>query len=146
MSSTVFLVGTILVISAPTTKEVPKKGADTPTIVGTWRLDKMTIAGMEMPIKDLAFEFTADGKLIRVDARGADEGKNTYKIDSTKTPGELDWLMEGKKEQTIKGIFAVDGDTLTICLEDGYKGVRPDKFESPAGSKRMLWTLRRTSK
>lgn len=148
MNSAIAFAGLVLGIAAPGTKEEPKKkDADPPTIVGTWKLQKMTAFGMELPGKDLAFEFTADGKFIRRDARGGESVSN-YTVDPQKTPSEMDWRMvrKGKEEQPIRGIYSVDGDTLTICFEDGFDSARPDKFEAPAGTKRMLWTLTRATK
>ena len=55
-------------------------------------------------------------------------------------------MIEGKKEQTIKGIYKIDGDKLTICVEDDYAGTRPNAFVSPPRTKRMIWTLTRTKK
>jgi hypothetical protein len=55
-------------------------------------------------------------------------------------------MMDGKKEQTLKAIYRIDGDALTICVTDGFDGERPDKFESRVGTKRMLWTLTRTTR
>ena len=62
----------VLGLAAPKPKEVPKKGIKPEPIVGMWKLEKMTAAGMQLPAKDLTFEFKADGKMVRHDARGPD--------------------------------------------------------------------------
>ena len=67
-------------------------------------------------------------------------------MDQTKEPWELDWAMEGKAEQTLKFIFRIEKDTLTLCFTDGFDSKRPAKFESVAGTKTMLWMLNRVAK
>jgi hypothetical protein len=48
---------------------------------------------------------------------------------------------------TLRGIYKLDGNTLTLCLAvGGEEANRPAKFESPAGSMVMLLTLKRPVK
>jgi len=133
-------------IGAPAPKEAPKKGPAVPSIVGMWETKKWTAYGMELPNKPTLFEFTADGQfnMIKVGRAGIDQHK--YKLDASKNPAEVDWLVHGDKESILKGIYTIDGDTLTVCIEDGYGLNRPTKFESVKGSKTMMWTLKRVEK
>jgi uncharacterized protein (TIGR03067 family) len=148
MNSAIVFAGLAIGIAAPGTKEEPKKkDADLPTIVGTCKIEKALFAGMEVPAGRVrTIEFTAEEKLLMHDGIRRDSKEHAYKVDTSKTPAQLDWITEGKKEQPIRGIFRIDGDTLMICIEDGFDSARPDKFEAPAGTKRMLWTLTRTTK
>jgi uncharacterized protein (TIGR03067 family) len=146
MTSIFLIAGTMWGIAAPAPKEPPKKEPPLPVITGIWETQKAVVAGMEVPIPPMAFEFTADGQLNIRDPKRADVKQNMYKVDSTKSPAELDWALRGKAEQTLRGIYKIDGNTLTLCFEDGFDGKRPDKFESLAGTKKMLWTLKRVEK
>jgi uncharacterized protein (TIGR03067 family) len=146
MTSMMLVAATMWGIAAPKPKEAGKKDTETPTIVGSWEIQKMTVAGMEFPAKALVFEFTADGKLIKHDPRRPEPGESAYKLDEAKTPAQIDWILEGKKEKPIRGIYRIDGDTLTICFEDGFNSAQSIRL-LPAGESNLSGrTLSRTSK
>ena len=49
------------------------------------------------------------------------------------------------KGKTIKTIYKLDGDTLTVCYELG-DGDRPTKFETKADTKQLLANYKREKK
>ena len=71
---------------------------------------------------DLTFAFK-DGKLTVKGANGTKEG--TYKVDSSKTPREMDLHIEGEKDDA-KAIYELDKETLKIALS---KKERPKDFK-----------------
>jgi uncharacterized protein (TIGR03067 family) len=101
--------------------------------------------GREFPkelLPDIKLEFDADGT-FRFEF-GPERGTGTYTSDSSKNPAELDYV----DHRLLKGnhaIFKIDKDTLTFCFAEG--GVaRPTAFESPAGSRIVLMTMKRVEK
>jgi uncharacterized protein (TIGR03067 family) len=63
-------------------------------------------------------------------------------LESAKEPKELDLTRgEGDKQQTILGIYKLQGDTLTICTSS--RGERPKVFSSKPGSRCLLRVLKR---
>ena len=98
--------------------ELEKKG---------WKIVAMNQGGKDVPKTmidnlDLAFAFK-DGKLTVKGANGTKEG--TYKVDSSKTPREMDLHIEGEKDDA-KAIYELDKETLKIALS---KKERPKDFK-----------------
>ena len=133
-----------IALGAPAPKEDPKK--EPQPLVGEWVAEKGVIRGKEQafPPGGVAFEFTADGKLlVRDGTKQADPAD--YMTDPKKSPAEIDIMPPAdQKQPPSSGIFKVEGDTLTICARRG--GKRPTKFESPVGSDLTLLTLKRVPK
>ena len=137
------LIGLALGLGAPGAKDPPKKEV---SIVGEWVAEKGTVGGDDRPTPagSVVFEFTADGKVvIREGKKQPDPAE--YKVNPKKEPAEIDVSPPAdQKQPTMKGIYKLDADTLTICISRG--GVRPTKFESPKGSDLMLLVLKRAKK
>jgi len=135
-----------LSLSAPAPKEILKKD---PPHVGSWSIEAVTLGGQPLPLPDSEMKtitFTAEGKVIREGAGKTEDG-GTITVDLKKTPHEIDVVEAGGQQmgQTGKGIFKVEGDTITICMTIG-DGERPTKFESPAGSQNILFTMKRVKR
>jgi uncharacterized protein (TIGR03067 family) len=115
-------------------------------LVGKWKLEKAELGGKDALalLKDLKFEILEGGKYV-IQLGEKDEG--TFTVDPAKKPAEMD--IKGtdgpNKGKTIKAIYKIDGDTVTICYELGG-GDRPTKFESKADTKQFLAVYKREKK
>jgi uncharacterized protein (TIGR03067 family) len=138
------LLGVALVVAAPAPKTEAKK--DPPTVVGTWVPESGTVGGKaDRPPPGTTFEFTADGTLLIAAEVNPKPEVTSYTTDPKKEPAEIDVVGPGgKKEPPILGIYKIDGDTLTLAMSKD--GTRPTKFESPAGSRVMVMTMKRAKK
>jgi uncharacterized protein (TIGR03067 family) len=135
--------GLSLMAAAPGLKDPPAKP---PTVEGEWTVESSLLGGksdgvMEMyPIDKIVI---ADGNWYVV--RGGDKGTgSTVVLDTKQNPPHLDLTYPGKGEVATKGIYKLDGDTLTLCYV--LNGDRPTKIESPPNSSVRMMTLKRLKK
>ncbi len=130
-----------------TTEDRAKK-ADKESIQGEWKVDSAKANGQEPQgdegerIKGSTWTITADK--ITVTFKGEDR-VSSYEIDAAAKPKIINVMTE--KEGTFKGIYKLDGDTLTICASVGRgDNERPTEFESKEGGFTMLLVLKRVKK
>lgn len=93
--------------------------------------------------KKMMFSFDAEGKITGHGADGVNMAANT-KIDSAANPMTIDvaYTDGNMKGQTVLGIAAIDGDSLTICHAAADKP-RPTGLSSEPGSGQALLTYHR---
>lgn len=131
-----------IAVDAPGPKEAKK---EPPALVGVWAAEAAVKDGKpDNPPPGTTWEFTADGKSVLRIGGGGDTREGTYKADASKDPAEVD-VSVGPKGDPLKGLFAVDGDTLTLCFFTD-SDERPKKIETASGSKAIVVTLKRVKK
>jgi uncharacterized protein (TIGR03067 family) len=137
-------VALLLVAGAGVGASGQEKGkTDADKIQGSWTFVTVEKGGVEsnddIP-KEAEVVFTADK--VKIQAQGK-EMEIGYKLDSAKKPKHIDFLVnEGGKEAVLKGIYALDGDTLKICFAPpGDK--RPTELRSELGSSEMSVVMKR---
>ena len=143
------VLGVILAVAAPVPKDPPKKELP---VVGEWEGVKAIAGGKEDPLPGggVTFTFAADGKYY---ARAADMERpreGTYTVDPKADPAHMDMIppADDGDRVVLKGIWKVEGDTLTMCFGRRVKDAneRPTKFESPEGGNVVLMTFKRAAK
>jgi uncharacterized protein (TIGR03067 family) len=139
----VLVAGALLVVKAPAAE--PEKGkTDADRIQGTWVPVSAEREGQkEDPAKfeEVKLIFAAGGKgTVR---KGGMEMEFQYTLDPAKKTREIDLkATEDGKEETHKGIYKLDGDTLTLCIAHPPED-RPTDFTTQVGSKRQIIVLKR---
>lgn len=123
---------------------------------GTWVVESLQVGDEKIDgIKGSTIRF--DGDKIFTKAPGEKEREGSYKIDPIKSPKEIDLLprADEKEKITQRGIYTLDGDTLTIVegtftqtIDKNGKviieeGKRPTKFDPKLGG---LMVLKREKK
>jgi uncharacterized protein (TIGR03067 family) len=115
---------------------------DEDRIRGTWLPVSAEEGGRKEPdekLKDSKIVFGADGKL-NLTVQGK-EMEGTYKLDATKKPKAIDvTIKDGSKEETHKGIYLLEKDSLKLCFAEPD---RPTEFATQAGTKSLLLVLKR---
>ncbi|HEY7156721.1 MAG TPA: sigma-70 family RNA polymerase sigma factor [Gemmataceae bacterium] len=129
-------------------KEADAKKTDKERIQGTWKVDSAKANGEEPQgdegdrIKGSTWTITAEK--ITVTFNGEDR-VSTFMLDPAAKPKTIDVMTE--KEGTFKGIYKLEGDTLTICATLGRGDTeRPAEFVSEKGGFTMLLVLKRVKK
>jgi uncharacterized protein (TIGR03067 family) len=123
---------------------VPAQDAtkDKTNIEGTWEV--MSAVREGKPRDDIKGDklIFKDGKLTIKNMKKKKDENGTYKLDPGKKPKTIDLTQDGS-DKTLKGIYELKGDKLTICVSPP-DSERPDKFESLEGGKTMIIELTRS--
>ena len=111
-------------------------------IEGTWIVESVEFAGQPVDgLKGARLVLSAGGKKLFTLPDGTVE-KGTYSVDAAKNPAQIDATTEGKPG-TQRGIFAIEGDRLQMCLAS--QGLRPTDFTTKDGADLLLIVLKRTA-
>jgi uncharacterized protein (TIGR03067 family) len=133
MRRTILLLAGVLLSVVALGSDSPKEyddKADMDEVRGTWRLVDIEVDGHKWMFPHQCVMTNRSGISTYVYShRGTIQG--TYRIDPTCKPSRYDNvpLTGSLKGQTLRWIYAIDGDTLRIAnLSDGSSHARPQEF------------------
>lgn len=119
---------------------------DMKLIEGTWVITELVFNGnmaKEDDFKKISVVNGADGTWsLRVEGKEISRGTNVF--DPTKTPKTIDFYPtddEGRDKKYI-GIYELGEKTRKLCVVEAGKD-RPNEFDSPKDSERILITFER---
>ena len=126
--------------------------SDSQRIQGKWNVVSNVLNGQTMPKNELGYWIFEGEKVKIIDLNGVNVTAD-YRLDEDQQPGWLDLINPQRQDPqdvtvhrhrrlSVRGIYELDGYTLTIC-QDYLTKKRPTTFESKAGSDDYLWILRR---
>ena len=123
-----------------------KTDADLKAMVGKWKVEKAELSGKDITeqLKELKLEILAGAKYSVVFGKETDDG--ALAIDPAKTPKTMDAKGNGgpNKGKTVKAIYKLDGDTLTVCYDHNADAAKyPAKFETKEGTTLLLVVYKR---
>jgi uncharacterized protein (TIGR03067 family) len=126
--------GTVVVLSCPAGGAPRLKDRPHGSFPGTWRQQAVEFDGNDLTEanRSLRMHWVVTDTTIRmVGAGGTDRGHWTYRANPDKSPAELDLNTEvDGKPVTYPCIYKVEGDTLTVCLQNFPDRGRPTRFQT----------------
>jgi uncharacterized protein (TIGR03067 family) len=150
-----------LLLATPFVTRAGDKKGDMELVQGTWMLVSAEADGKQMPREEFddwkQVEWVVTGEKINVkippklQAKLVPAGEKfptlSFKIDPKVRPKSVDvTIPHGDQSLTIKGIYALEGDKLTLCGPRDLTGERPTDFTAKQGSRRILAVFKRKAK
>jgi uncharacterized protein (TIGR03067 family) len=118
---------------------------DVDPLQGSWLMFLCFVNGDE-----LSPDQVKSGELVVIDNEyrpklGASAAATTIKVDSSKTPHSIDFTYTAGPQigQTVRGIYKIEGDDLTICRGLTEQAERPTEFAAPVDSNMLLVVWKR---
>ena len=133
-------VAVLVLLACCTPRSLAAEGGQ--PLEGKWRVVSIELAGQVLAGFEGAELTFAGGKKTFVLPSGSVE-KGTYSLDPATSPRQIDATTDGK-EVIEKGIYALEGETLKLCLST-RGGTRPKDFVTRNGTDLILIVLKRAS-
>lgn len=141
----------LLTLFTPAVEDTPKgiDKAKLKKLQGTWQLSSSELGGKKADPKEVAnVTLNIDDKKA-VSREGVDvkEESEITLLDPTAKPAAIDMKITAgdDKDQVVKGIWKLDGDSLTICVAEPGKD-RPKEFAAKEGTGHTLLGFKRMKK
>src|SRR5262249_36850496 len=117
---------------------------DRERLQGSWRTLSYRENGREAPadlVRRIRIVFAGDKVSF---SNGEKEWEATFRLDPAANPKQID-IERKKDEKQGRGIYRLEKDTLTLCLDD-FTGERPTEFASEAGKRIALLVFQRETR
>jgi uncharacterized protein (TIGR03067 family) len=136
------VVAAVLLVAAEGSKE-DASSKDLKKLKGTWTLESGVFEDEKMTAKEMegsSLVIDGDKHTVKI---GGNTYKGTHKLNASKNPKTIDIMdTEGPwKDETVLGIYKIEGDKFHICLALPGKSTRPEKFagKAPSGHRYHVW-------
>jgi uncharacterized protein (TIGR03067 family) len=144
MMKNVVILGSLAGVLCGWQSTAPSAKHDLEQMQGEWRVVKAVRAGHDAP-EDVRAKLSVkiEGNVfILVEQGNAREERAEVTLNPKTEPRQLDLRLKRPGAEPGKGIYRIEGDTLTLCwVPEGAE--RPKKFESESGTNVRLLVLKR---
>jgi uncharacterized protein (TIGR03067 family) len=117
--------------------------SDREKMQGNWKIVRCEFSGRNQDQAVGVEDTISDARWLRPNRRTAEY---RLKLDSTKDPKSVDLSADRLGDQTLKGIYSLEGDRLTICYSYDPQGPRPTEFKTTEATAAYLYVLVRAKK
>jgi uncharacterized protein (TIGR03067 family) len=129
-------------------QDAGKKDQD--SLQGTWVLKSIERGGKEVNIdqdEHIPRTITFKGNQVSL-AHKQGEHKGTFQLGQDGKMGTIDLTPDDPqhKDRPLRALYRVEGDTLTICVNEAKNGDRPKEFAAKEGSHQAVITFTREKK
>jgi uncharacterized protein (TIGR03067 family) len=122
---------------------------DLDAMQGTWKVIELSEKGEKVAAKDIdPVEVVVLATKMTFNDDGKFREEITLTVDAKQKPKSLD-MKYTKGENTGKvqvAIYAIEGDTLKICINEKKDGARPTEFKSTKENEFSLVVLKKAKK
>jgi uncharacterized protein (TIGR03067 family) len=119
------------------------KTTDQQRIQGTWIAESGELGGQSTPYELIGLQRAVfDGDKLSVVMSGGLTGEGVFDLKTLEEPKQI-WLQVKGESGGMRGIYKLEGDQLTLCMNQDRKGKLAAEFVSPAGTMVDLIVLRR---
>jgi uncharacterized protein (TIGR03067 family) len=123
---------------------------DLQSLQGTWKVISTIDSGQEVPAERIAkMTIIIEGNKLRFRMEGEPEVEEaTFTLDPTKKPRAIDIVTTDRNGQgrTVRGIYKIEGNRVTLCTNSAKDGERPTEFASRRQTRLGLGVLERVKK
>ena len=118
---------------------------DIDRLQGSWQCTAWRFNGRDDPERAKVLESSYAGNRLTLWTEGQEYRHGLVTLDPERTPKAMNtWDLDGPApDETNRGIYQIDGDTLKVCIVLDRGADRPAEFTSEPGSNRLLITYRR---
>lgn len=150
------VVGGTTAVLSPAMGQAPKGGnagkpggTDKDRLQGKWQITSIDMDGQVYKRGDKSdgWKSTFDTELVIQGDRlnhGPAANVGTFQLDDTQSPKQITFQDKDGK-LTFRGIYAIDGDTVTLCVNgNGTDARRPAEFAAKEGTPIVLIALKKS--
>ncbi|MBI3408685.1 MAG: sigma-70 family RNA polymerase sigma factor [Planctomycetes bacterium] len=123
-----------------------KSPSDLDIIQGTWVPVSVEQDGKNVQAEDLAdlkLLFKASKLFTKYGENGKDWRQSDFKLHPNKNPKVIELITPDESDKPVKGLYALKGDTLKLCINNRPGGEEPTEFTAKEGTGLVIFELRR---